>query len=1258
MFRIPEKFLALRIQMTSPAIFSSLRMRFSHICERFFLPAFTFLFGSSVFGQVNVTTWRNDNARTGQYLNESVLSPSNVNSNTFGKLFSYGVDGNVYAQPLYVANVSIAGKGTHNVIYVATEHNSVYAFDADSNAGVNATPLWAVNLGSSAAVPNNDFGNRYGPFHAITPEVGITGTPVIDVNSRTLYVDAFTHEGASYFHRLHALDITSGAEKFGGPKQVSASVAGTGAGSVNGVIAFDAKQHLQRTALTLVNGVVYAAYCGYADTDPYHGWILGYSTSTLSQVQVFNDTPNGSEGGIWMSGSGLSADSNNNLFVAIGNGDFNANVGGTNYGNGLIKMSSSSLSVTDYFTPYNYASLNASDTDFGSGGVLLLPDQPGSAPHLMVNAGKEGRIYLINRDNLGHFNSGFDNVVQTIPGALGGNGCFDTPAYFNNTVYYIGDGDVARAFPLSNGKLATTPSSKGTHAFNFPGASPVISASGSSNAILWALQASSPGVLYAYNPSNLSTELYDSSQAGARDQLPGGIKFTAPTVANGRVYVGTESALCVFGLFSSATTPPAPPSNLVANAISSTQVSLSWSDNSSNETAFKIERSTDNINFVLVNTTGANNPSVIDTGLAANTLYYYRVRATNSAGSSSYSNVASVTTLSGGATSGLVGFWKLDEGSGISVADSSGNNDTGTINGEVTWITGQAGYGTALSFHGQGLAISNVTIPDAPQLRFLASQSFTVSVWASAQTTGTSWASILLKSRDQSFYYGLVVDPNNRWAFAGANKNVEGSIITSGWHLLTGVQDGAAGTRTFYVDGIQVGTGLAQDASGTGVLWLANAASVSQPFNGAIDDVRIYNRALSSAEVQTLANTKWHDADVGAVGQTGSATFLANGTFTINGSGDNIFDTADGFNFVYQQQSGDFEVTARVTAIENTNAYAKAGVMIRESLNANSTFADTVLTPGAGIQFDARTSTAARAIHPANFSGTAPFWVRITRSGNLFTSAASSDGNNWITLGSVTIPMAQSVYLGLCVCARDNSQLNTSSFDNVSVGTASLKPDIVWLKFNDGSGTAAADSSGAGNNFTLTNATWATGKNGIANSAARFDGTAWGSSNASINFGSTKVITICAWLSWDTFANDDHLLAELTTNFNNNDGAFILDPNSSNSTSWQTSMNGGVGTYFSNGFMRPTARVYHHYAIVFNQGANPNVTKVYVDNVLQPLTRNTINKADTPLFPTAVLYLMSRAGNALLGTGTLDDLRIYGRELTASQVTSVFNDPQ
>ena len=342
-------------------------------------------FPTLAIAQVNVLTYHNDNSRTGQNLSETILTPSNVNPNTFGKLFSHSVDGYVYAQPLYVSGVNIPGQGTHNVVFIATQHNSVYAFDADSNAGLSGGMLWHTNLGPSAIVPNNDFGNRYGDYSDITVEVGITSTPVIDLASGTIYVDAFTHDGAGvYHHRIHALNITNGTERPFSPVLVTASVSGTGVDSSNGAVTFNPMQQLQRPALTLAGGILYIAYSGYADTDPYHGWVIGFEASTLQQLTnfVFNDSPNSTitdfgpnagEGGIWMSGNGLAVDAQTNLYLITGNGSFNATngLGHTEYGDSFIRLSSSNgLAVADYFTPYNQDVLAANDLDLDRKSVV------------------------------------------------------------------------------------------------------------------------------------------------------------------------------------------------------------------------------------------------------------------------------------------------------------------------------------------------------------------------------------------------------------------------------------------------------------------------------------------------------------------------------------------------------------------------------------------------------------------------------------------------------------------------------------------------------------------------------------------------------------------------------------------------------------------------------------------------------------------------------------------------------------------------
>ena len=530
----------------------------------------------AVFSQ-NLLTYHNDNSRSGANTNETILTPANVSGGSFGRLFSYAVDGYVYGQPLYVSGLTIPGQGVHNVIFIVTEHDSVYALDADSPAGPNGGVLWHVNLGISAPTPNNDFGTRYngGKYLDVVPEMGITSTPVIDLASGTIYMDVFTIEGSSYYHRIHALNITNGTEMPYSPVQVTASIPGTGVGSSGGVLTFDPKQHIQRPALTLAGGIVYVAYAGYADTDPYHGWVFGFNATNLVQLTnyVFNTTPNATtaafgsnagEGGIWMSGNGLCVDAGTNLYFMAGNGSYNANsVGGTEYGECFVKLSTSSnrLAVADYFAPYNYSSLNGGDTDVGSGGPLLLPDSAGSAahPHLIVGCGKEGRVYLIDRDNMGHFHSGSDSqIVQSFKGVI--NPTWGSPAYFNGRLYFQGSGDVLKSLGIANGLIGTTPLSQSTTSFGFPGATPTISADGTNNAIAWVIQSdaynsSGPAVLRAYNAYNLSQQLYSSSQNVSRDNPGAAVKFTLPTVVNGKVYVGTAYNLSVFGVGEFLATP-------------------------------------------------------------------------------------------------------------------------------------------------------------------------------------------------------------------------------------------------------------------------------------------------------------------------------------------------------------------------------------------------------------------------------------------------------------------------------------------------------------------------------------------------------------------------------------------------------------------------------------------------------------------------------------------------------------------------------
>jgi hypothetical protein len=512
-----------------------------------------------------VLSYHNDNARTGQNLSEVALTPLNVNQSQFGKIFSMPVDGQIYAQPLYVENLSIPGHGTRNVVFVATEGDSVYAFDAD---GMSMMPLWKKTFVSStcpdpnncvSTVPSGDVGSS-----DLTPQIGITGTPVISLATAALYVVAKTKEtingNISYVQRLHALDIASGNEKFGGPITISASVPGEGAGAVSETVSFNALRHLQRSGLLLSSGIVYISFASHGDNDPYHGWVLGYDSQTLQQVGVYNDTPNGAEGGIWQSGGAPASDDLGHIFLATGNGTFDADGGGTDVSDCVLRLDvNGGLQLADWFAPFNQASLALFDLDLGSGGVVLLPDQPSlNHPHLLVLAGKEGTIYLLNRDNLGHFHSGSDNqIVQELVRVIGNGGQqgnFSTPAFWNGNLYFQAASGPLKSFALANALISIAPTSVSLNASGFPGSTPSVTANGNTNAIVWTLQTdafniSGPAVLHAFDATNVAHELYNSNQAGSRDFPGAAVKFTVPTIANGKVFVGSGDRLTVFGLF-------------------------------------------------------------------------------------------------------------------------------------------------------------------------------------------------------------------------------------------------------------------------------------------------------------------------------------------------------------------------------------------------------------------------------------------------------------------------------------------------------------------------------------------------------------------------------------------------------------------------------------------------------------------------------------------------------------------------------------
>ena len=547
-----------------------------------------------------VFTYHNDLARDGANLQEYALSSSTVKTATFGKLFACSVDGAVYTQPLWVPGLNIGG-GIHNVIFVATQHNSLYAFDADASPCVK---YWQVSLidtlhGGTAGEKSivwQDVGYCYGDVY---PEVGVTGTPVIDPATSTIYVvSASEIAGANsgncslpagtFYHRLHAIDLLTGSEKFNAPVTIAASVPGTGDGSVGGTVSFNSQLHHNRSGLALANGTVYVAFAAHEDATPYHGWVIAYSASNVqNQTAVFNTTPNGlngADGGIWGGGGAPAIDSGGDVYVSTGNGDFDEAPPPPNYdyGDSLLRLhpmngstpNGVNLSVAGWFTPFDQLSLQQSDADLGSGAQILLPDQAVGPPHLLAQVGKEGTLYLVDRDNMGQYNAS-DNS-QIIQSFSAGGGLWGTPAFWNNGFYYVGAWDFLKvfAFDPSTGLFNPTPASQSSNVFPFPDATPSISSLGVSNGIAWAIDASlygyasqsaaggincyvapppsactGPAILHAYDATNLATEYWNSAQAGSnRDKAGNAVKFVPPTIANGKVYLGTRTEVDVYGL--------------------------------------------------------------------------------------------------------------------------------------------------------------------------------------------------------------------------------------------------------------------------------------------------------------------------------------------------------------------------------------------------------------------------------------------------------------------------------------------------------------------------------------------------------------------------------------------------------------------------------------------------------------------------------------------------------------------------------------
>ncbi len=500
----------------------------------------------------DILTYKYDAARTGANLTETVLTLANVNSVSFGRQRTLTADGKVDAQPLYLAKLTVQG-AEHDVVFVATENDSMYAFDA--NTGVT---LWHTSV-----LPGGEAPSDRPPSYCsqVAPLIGITATPVIDRSAGpngTIYLVAMSQTASTgqVHQRLHALDVTTGAELAGGPVDISATYPVSGGGTTT----FDPGQYEERAALLLSQGVLYTSWTSHCDSAPYSGWVIGFDQQTLARTTVLNVAPNSGGGGpaIWMSGGGPAADADGSIYLLTANGAFETTLDSNgfpdqqDYGNSFLRLSSagSVLAVADYFAMYNVTSESAADQDLGSGGILLLPDVTdagGTVRRLAVGAGKDGTLYVVERSSMGKFNPSANSNYQHLAGALSG-GIWSTPAYFNGTLYYGPVGNTLRAFKMSQALFSATPTSQSAGSFSYPGTAPSVSANGTADAIVWAHENSNPAVLHAYDAGNLAHELYNSNQQIGRDQLGAGNKFITPIVADGKVFVGTTNGVDIFGL--------------------------------------------------------------------------------------------------------------------------------------------------------------------------------------------------------------------------------------------------------------------------------------------------------------------------------------------------------------------------------------------------------------------------------------------------------------------------------------------------------------------------------------------------------------------------------------------------------------------------------------------------------------------------------------------------------------------------------------
>ena len=964
---------------------------------------FLFICPQGINAQTSVVTQHNDLSRTGWNNSETILNTKNVKPGMFGKLYFRPVDDQIYAQLLVMRNVPIPGKGIKNLIFAATVNNSVYAFDADS-ASVTA-PYWKVNLTAPGLRPvkNTDqTGACGGNYKDFSGNMGIVGTPVIDSVTGTLYVVARSTSTSSsgYVQYLHALDITTGAERSNSPKLITAQVAGTGAGSVGGIITFNSQKQNQRSGLLLLNGKVFISYASHCDWGPYHGWILGYDKTSLQQTNVYNNTPDGYNGGIWMSGGGPSADDAGNIYAASGNGSVGVSGNPSDVRNrseSAFKLtpSGNGFNVTTFFTPKNYTTLEGGDLDFGVSQMLLLPNT-----NQVMTACKDGRIYLMDRDNMGGYNAATDNVIQTIN--LGSNAHLHASlSYFKGSqkefVYVWSENIALKAFPYNrttnNFDLANTINSGSQGPVGNSGAFISISSNGSvdSTAVLWASFAANgdanqsvrPGILRAFDATDVTKELWNSSQDPA-DNSGNYAKFNCPTIANGKVYLATFSnQFVVYGLTGG-----------VADTCNSFDIAL-------NKTA--VASSVENTTNIASAAFDGNPNTRWASKQQVDPQYIYV-------------DLGSKYDLCR-----IVLQWEVALGKNFTI-DVSDDANTWTT---LKTITNNVSFTNYIPLKGSGRYVR-----------------------MNGTARGTNYGYSLYSFE----VYGTPVVSNCPVPDSLSTTDISETSSTLHWK--------ANGVSHFNV----------QYKEATATDWITVSAETNMAVLNNLDcgndyfyriqsacsstDTSSYSTAASFSQLPCGSNcgplpTRWTTQDIGNTALVGSACFTPS-IFTLKGSGDDIGGTADAFRFALQTLVGDGEFIARIASIDATNASNKCGIMIRETQSPGSRYAFVALTSsnGATIQTRSVTDGTTTATNSAASIAT-PYWVKLIKTGSVYTAYTSTNGTNWISLGTPVdagFGSGVPVYAGLAITSHDNTKLSTAIVDNYSYSSGVLP--VTLLTFN------------------------------------------------------------------------------------------------------------------------------------------------------------------------------------------------------------------